>query len=231
VPPFADLLSLQAVPQQSAPFFSVDVECVASGPGHNDRAMGHIAIVDQMGEVVVNVYVRPSGPVTSYLPLLTGLTEADCAQGVTEEEAIRLCRAAIPRNAVLVGQNVLKDVQWLRLEDGVDFESMRDLMGLFSVKNPRYNNSTTCFSLAHEAKALLSMDQQTTHHPAIDAWLSIKLYQLYLLLQQHPAELARAQQLLLDTPIEGAFNKKHPIYDGVCMGNRKDCKCGQPHFG
>jgi len=227
-PPFAALLSAFPIPPQSAPVFSIDVECVASGPGHNDRALGHIAIVDQNGQVVVNVYVRQPH-VASYLPLLTGLSAEDCAQGVTEEEALRLCRAALPKNAMLVGQNILKDVQWLQLEEGVDFDSMRDLMGLFSVRNPRFH-SMTFFSLAHEAKALLSLDQQTTHHPAIDAWMSIKLFQLHLLLQQHPAEMERAKQLLLDTPVEPAFNKKNPVYEGVCMGNKAKCCCGQPHL-
>jgi len=46
-------------PQQSAPFFSVDVECVATGPQHNQRAVAHIAVVDQWERVLLNVYVLP----------------------------------------------------------------------------------------------------------------------------------------------------------------------------
>jgi hypothetical protein len=44
----------------------------------------------------------------------------------------------------------------------------------------------------------------------------VRLYQLYTLLKDHPSEL--------ETPTDSAFNKKHPEYDGVCMGNRKACK-------
>ena len=228
--PFADLLSSVPLPPPSAPYFSVDVECIATGPGHNDRAIGHVAVVDAAGEVVLNVYIKPKGAVTSYLPALTGLSESLCAQGVSEEEAIALFKACIPTTAVLVGQNVLKDVQWLRLEEGTDFASMLDLAGLFATKHPKYK-SLTFFSLSHEAKALLCLDQQEQHHPAIDALLSIRLYQLYTLLQMNPSELERARTLLLEHPVAGAFNKTNPVYDGVCMGNRKECKCGSPWLG
>ena len=30
---------------------------------------------------------------------------------------------------------------------------------------------------------------------------------------------------------EPSFAKKFPIYDGVCMGNRKSCTCGAPFLG
>lgn len=192
--------------------------------------MGHVSIVDEFGQVVLNMYVKPDSPVTSYLPALTGLTEADCAAGVSAAECVRMCKEAIPVGAVLVGQNVLKDVEWLQLTDGEDFDSMRDLGGLWAVPNPQYRN-TTSFSLGHEARALLAIHQHEQHHPAVDAWLSIKLYQLHTLLMQHPAEMERARHLLLNTPLEASFAKKNPVYDGVCMGNRRECKCGQPHFG
>jgi len=84
-----------------------------------------------------------------------------------------------------------QDVEWLRLEEGTDFASMLDLAGLFATRHPLYR-SLTFFSLAHEAKALLALDQSEMHHPAVDAGLSIKLYDLYLHLQQNPAELERA---------------------------------------
>jgi len=231
-PPFAALLASGSVPVplDGRPFYSVDVECVATGPGHNDRALGHVSVVDQHGAVVLNLYVRPSVAVASYLPAITGLSERECAAGVSEEEVREAFKRVIPPSAVLVGQNILKDVQWLRLEEGADFSSMLDLAGLFATRHPQFK-SLTFFSLAHEAKALLALDQAEMHHPAVDAGLSIRLYDLYLHLQQHPAEMERARALLLQTPVEGAFNKKFPVYEGVCMGNRKACTCGSPWLG
>lgn len=217
-PPFAALVATAQLPISSAPYYSVDVECVATGRGHNDRALAHVAVVDQHGQIVLNLYIHPSKPIVSYLPALTGLSEKDLAQGITEEEAISLFRATIPPSAILVGQNILKDVEWLHLVEGEDFAGLLDLAGLFACKNPQFR-SLTFFSLAHEAKALLALDQTEMHHPAIDAWLSIKLYELYQLLQHHPAELERSKQLLLDLKVESAFSKRNPEYDGVCMGS------------
>jgi DNA polymerase III epsilon subunit-like protein len=230
-PPFAALMSTASFPLNlsAAPYFSVDVECVATGTGHNDRALAHVAVVDQHSQIVLNLYIKPTKPVVSYLPALTGLSEQDLVNGVTEEEALAVFRATIPNQAVLVGQNILKDVEWLHLVEGEDFSSMLDLAGLFACKNPQYSG-LTFFSLAHEAKALLALDQSEMHHPAVDAWLSIKLYELYQLLQTNPSELERSKQLLLELPVEPAFSKKNPIYTGVCMGNRKLCKCGSPWF-
>jgi hypothetical protein len=93
---------------------------------------------------------------------------------------------------------------------------MLDLAGLFATKNPKFNG-LTFFSLSHEAKALLALDQQEMHHPAIDAWLSIKLYQLYTLLQANPSELERAKKLLLAMPVESAFNKKVRMHSAQAM--------------
>jgi hypothetical protein len=228
-PPFSALLASVPLPYESAPIYSLDIECVATGLGHNDRAMGHVAVVDQFLNIVLNIYVKPARPVASYLPNLTGLSAAEVEGGVTDAEALAIFRATIPRTAILTGQNILKDVQWLGLVEGEDFASMLDLAALFATKNPRFN-TLTFFSLAHEAKALLCLDQRETHHPAIDAWLSVKLYQLYTLLKANPSELERARALLLELPVEAAFSKKFPIYDTVCMGNRKLCTCGSPWF-
>jgi len=97
---------------------------------------------------------------------------------------------------------------------------MLDLSGLYAVRHPQYR-SMAKFSLAHEARCLLAIEQTETHHPAVDAWLSIRLYQLYTMLQKNPQHMERAHTLLLDTPVEPAFNKRNPEYEGVCMGNRK----------
>jgi hypothetical protein len=82
--------------------FSIDVECVASGPDHNSRVVGQIALVvseerancarmlysiqtpaktqlnllallqDQYERVLLNIYVKPDRAIVSYLTPLTG---------------------------------------------------------------------------------------------------------------------------------------------------------------
>jgi DNA polymerase III epsilon subunit-like protein len=93
-------------------FYSIDVECVACGPGHNNRAIAHIALVDQNERVLLNLYIKPKDPVYSYLPALTGLSEEIINKyGIELEDAIAQIVATLPADAMLVGQNILKDVQ------------------------------------------------------------------------------------------------------------------------
>jgi hypothetical protein len=109
-------------------YYSVDVECVATGTDHNARAVAQIALVDQYEQVILNVYVKPDKPVVSYLSALTGLTKELIDQhGVPLAEGIKSLKAALPKTAILVGQSINRDVQWLNLRDGVDFASMMDL--------------------------------------------------------------------------------------------------------
>jgi hypothetical protein len=61
-------------PYDNAVVFSVDVECVAVGAQHHDRAVAQIGLVDCFGRMLLNVLVKPSRPVKSYLTPLTGLT-------------------------------------------------------------------------------------------------------------------------------------------------------------
>ncbi len=86
---------------------------------------------DQYERAILNLYVTPSFPVVSYLTALTGLTKDVLDQhGMPLEAALGVRRQHLPRNAVLVGQNISKDVQWLHLQEGQDFASMMDLTGL-----------------------------------------------------------------------------------------------------
>jgi len=39
-------------------FFAIDVECVATGYTHNDRAVAQIAVVDEQLRTLVNVFVK-----------------------------------------------------------------------------------------------------------------------------------------------------------------------------
>lgn len=43
-------------------------------------------------------------------------------QGIAFEQAVQLVRQYLPRNGILVGQNIGKDVDWLQLREGQDFQ-------------------------------------------------------------------------------------------------------------
>ena len=94
----------------------------------------------------------------SYLTPLTGLTAELLTQhGVPLAQALATLRAALPRDAVLVGQNIGADVKWLGLREGEDFRGLVDLQGLWRCWNAQYK-SWSVFNQEHLARVLLGVD-------------------------------------------------------------------------
>jgi hypothetical protein len=214
------------------PIYSIDVECIATGRQHHDRAVAQISLVDGSCMPRLNIYVRPAVPVASYLTPLTGLTaELLDTHGVSIAEAGATLRAHLPTNAVLVGQNIAKDVEWLGLVEGRDFASMVDLAALLRVYNPQYG-SYSYFSQDHYASAWLGIirTESDTHDAVADAVISMRLFLAYYALQYDPLAIAAQGARVLSTPQKSSFAKLHPEWEGCCMGNRQSCKCGAPFF-
>ncbi|KXZ54728.1 hypothetical protein GPECTOR_4g797 [Gonium pectorale] len=218
-----------------AKYFAVDVECVATGKDHNARSVAQIAVVDEHMNVLLNAYVRPQLPVVSYLTPLTGITEELLqSRGVPLEEALAAVRAVLPRESVLIGQNIRQDVQWLGLKEGTDFEGMMDLQGLFRIWNEKFR-SYSVFAQSHLARVLLSWEDPqgpNEHDAAEDARKSMALFNHHRhKLQTNPVAMQAAHSALLAAPAPPSFAKRNGVFEGVCMGNRKTCLCGAPFFG
>lgn len=215
-----------------ARFYSIDVECVATGIDHNARAVGQISLVDEYERVLLNIYVNPKEPVFSYLTPLTGLTKDILdTHGVSLDEALCILRTYLPRHSILVGQNIGKDVHWLSLVEGVDFEGMIDLAGLYKIWNDQYK-SWSIFSLDHLTRLILGIDSKGGAHNAVgDALKSVRLFNYYRAVCQNPSALNNVKMTLLRTPAHDSFAKRFPRFEGVCMGNRKTCTCGAPFLG
>lgn len=216
------------------PLYSIDVECVAPSVLHNDRMIASIALVDADAKQVLNLYIRPHKPVVSYLTPLTGITaELLDAHGVPLEEALATLRTLLPKNAWLVGQNILKDVQWLGLVEGVDFAAQVDLAALLRVFNPRFG-SYTYFGQDHYVRAWLGEEaargEGDSHDALADARCSMMLFQAYRKVQHDPKAVAAIGARALSTRARPSFAKLNPEFEGVCMGNRQTCKCGAPFF-
>jgi len=215
--------------ESTPPWYSLDCECVATGSKHNQRAVGQISLIDQNERVILNLYVKPKEKVFSYLSELSGLDEELISKGIELDKAMETLKKALPKNAILVGQNILQDVQWLDLKEGTDFGGLMDLAGVWRVYNEKYRGYSY-FSLQHEVKALLNLSQSGPHNAVTDAILSVRLYNLYLSIKNDTSQLKQAHQLLLETPMDPSFAKLNPVHDGVCMGQKKSCKCGAPFF-
>jgi hypothetical protein len=213
-------------------YYSIDVECVATGTDHNSRSVAQISLIDQNEQVVLNAYVQPSKPVVSHLSPLTGLTKERLdSDGIPIEKALDLLKSLLPKDAILVGQNIGKDVEWLGLKQETDFESMMDLAGLYRVWNPKYN-TWSVFGQDHVAKVLLGWDSAGASHDAVtDAIKSMRLFNHYLQMKDNADLFDGEKQKLLAVPVEASFAKRFPTFEGVCMGNRRQCSCGAPFFG
>ena len=84
--------------------------------------------MDEHERVLCNLFVRPEAPVVSYLTPLTGLTAQLLAQhGMPLAQAVSVLQQYLPPNAILVGQNIAKDVEWLGLKEGTHFEQASTL--------------------------------------------------------------------------------------------------------
>eukprot|EP00597_Dinobryon_sp_UTEXLB2267_P001970 CAMPEP_0170074726 /NCGR_PEP_ID=MMETSP0019_2-20121128/11976_1 /TAXON_ID=98059 /ORGANISM="Dinobryon sp., Strain UTEXLB2267" /LENGTH=271 /DNA_ID=CAMNT_0010285209 /DNA_START=545 /DNA_END=1360 /DNA_ORIENTATION=+ len=210
------------------PVFSIDVECVATGVNHNARSVAQVALVDEWSRPVFNVFVKQDKPVVSYITELTGLTKEVLEQyGLPMAEAMANLRAHLPPNAVLVGQSILRDVEWLQLAAEVDYASLIDLSGLFRVWNPARGQYTN-FSQDHCAKVWIGIENRPQHNALTDACISMSLFNAYRTVQFDPNSLQQLQQATLAAPRVPGFSAVHPVIDGCCMGNRKKCICGAP---
>lgn len=209
---------------------SIDVECVATGTTHNDRAVAQIAIVDSDENVLLNCYVKVDN-VVSYLTPLTGITkELLDEQGVSFEDALALVKSKLTKDSVIVGQGVLKDVQdWLKLERGVDYGDLIDLTGIWRVWNDRFK-SWSVFAQDHLVRTLLAGGVNDSHDAEGDCVKSIRLYSHFLKIKDDAELLASEQAKLLTIPPEPSFSKRFPSFEGVCQGNRRLCTCKAPFF-
>lgn len=115
-------------------YVSIDVECVATGAGHNDRAPCSVAIVTADERTLLDERFLPEAAVKSFLTQLTGIRAEDFA-GVTQTlaDVLPRIRACLGPDTVIVGQNPKSDIEWLGLEEGVDFKSIVDLSLVFEV--------------------------------------------------------------------------------------------------
>merc|ERR1719474_631691 len=88
------------------PYISLVVECVATGLTHNDRAVAHVALVDENRKVELNIYIKPEEDVVSYLQLITQLDKDTIDKyGFQADEAMRIIRESISPDCCLVGHN------------------------------------------------------------------------------------------------------------------------------
>ena len=212
--------------------FSLDVECVAVGKTHltEDTVPAKFALVDSQGKTVCVQYIRPEKRIVSYLTPLSGVRAEDLEGAVSMEEAVEMLKSNLPKDAILVGQKVNTDITWMRLKQGEDFADFVDLSEVFKGYNVKYKE-TSYHSLLHEARILLNLpdlDTAAEHDPAIDARLSVQLWEK---VKSRPDQLGEMRQRLIRSRTKMSVKKRlNYQYEGVCLAAfyPEKCICGMP---
>jgi len=205
-------------------YCSLLVECVATGKGHNDRAVAHIALVDEDMKAIVNVYINPKEEVFSCLTQITTLDEEIMKKyGLEHDFAMKVLLAELNPEIVLVGHNISRHIHRLGLKKGVHYKDKLDVADCWRVWNSNYSNYTK-FSLGHEVQVILH--SQITCNAANDAIFAMQLFQYYLQLADKAQGLHQVRYHLISTPIVKAIHKRFPEIDNVCMGLYSKCTCG-----
>ncbi len=78
----------------------------------------------------------------------------DLDDGSELEDVIKEVKGLLGSDVILVGQGINNDVEWLKLKEGRDYDSIVDLGEMFKTYNSRYSNFSY-FSLSHEANTLI----------------------------------------------------------------------------
>jgi len=220
-------------------YYSMDVEAVATGYGHSDRAPAWVSVVDEDGNVLLDERIRVPHCVSA-LTQLTGLStdEVRTSGGTFTEVRAKVIDILGGPDAVLVGQSIFGDVDWMKLEQGRDFGHTVDLLHCFK----HYFRAATkwCYySLAQEAWALLGIEmhgENEAHNPQQDAQISMRLFKLF---HKHGEEgspqeedrLDKLRKRLKNLRMRKLFPPRPPKMiqiDGVCMVKNHQCICGQP---
>ena len=74
---------------QSIQVLSIDVECVATGYSHLDRAPCSVAIVNDRCEIVFDSLIKPDKPVVSDLFAFTGVRTVDLQHAPSFDEVVK----------------------------------------------------------------------------------------------------------------------------------------------
>lgn len=143
-------------------------------------------------------------------------------------DAMATLRSFLSPSAILVGQGIQNDVQWLQLAEGVDYHSMINIANLFRVWNPSHNSYTN-FSQDHCARVWLGVKDRPNHDALTDAAISMSLFNAYRRIQWDPNMMYQYQQATLAAPRVLGFSAQTPVLDG-CWYVSSLCVFLNPHL-
>lgn len=207
-------------------YFSLDVECAATGRGHDDLSPCRISLVNVKQEVLLDVVINTKNLYSPLTPL-TGLTIEEIEQGISLELGLKRLHALLHDKVVLVGQLIDQDCSWCQLVQGIHYKRVIDLSELTKLWQHSLHRYLY-FSLDRAAYALLNIQSEYPHCPVRDATMSIRIFNEWC---NSPEQLQIARNVLRNASELKLFprRKKPKLPDDVCIGkfNRKLCTCHQ----
>jgi len=204
---------------------SLDVECAATGRGHDDLSPCRISLVNDKCEVLLDVVINTSNLLSPLTPI-TGLTAQDLRKGISLEQGLEQLYKLLSSKTTLVGQFIEQDCRWCGLVSGVHYEKLVDLSMCLRIWTHQLNRFLY-FSLDRAAYGLLGVESAFPHCPIRDATMSMQIYQQYVKTE----ELDLAKRILQNCRKLKLFPRRvKPILTAdVCCGkfNKKYCTCHQ----
>jgi RNA exonuclease 4 len=208
-------------------YIAIDVECVATGLGHNDRRPASVAVVAQDDEILLDCKILQETPPLDYLHPFSGLKEDDFAEALAFDEVLETVRGLLGPRTIIVGQSVLNDINWLNLQKGRDFEDFVDLAEVFTTVGG--TGRVSFYPLDYTCKVLLGIEPRG-HSAAGDAARAMRLFNGYVhCVSQSTIDTAKAK--LKRAWKDGERPPPRILhYKGICGAkyNPLKCICGQP---
>ena len=209
----------------SIEFYVLDVECVASGKGHNDRIPVLCSLVDCYGTCVLESYIQPSTTIVSYFTTLTGITKDKLinAESFTQVQSkLTTILRSNTKLPILVNSSIGSDIEWMGLKQGVDYKKSVDISEMFKAWNPRYRQMNK-FSLQHICKHAINKSTSSLHDPTHDSKLVVELYNKY---KNNPKALEKFKfDIIFERSTPGWGKKNNWLYEGVCLAAFYPEKC------
>lgn len=154
---------------------AMDCEMVGVGLKAKKSILARVSIVNQMGEILLDKYVRPTEPVTDYRTSVSGIRPTDIATA-EDFQSIQKEVSDLLYNKILVGHAVHNDLNVLSLPYNPKF--IRDTSTYKPLVNKISKGSTP--SLRILARCVLGISIQDGEHNSVeDARAVMQIYNKY----------------------------------------------------
>lgn len=154
---------------------AMDCEMVGVGFQAKNHMVARVSLVNEMGHILMDRYVKPREPVVDYRTAVSGIRPKDIINGDDFERVQRDVQALL-FNRVLVGHAVYNDLRVLQLQHPM--RMVRDTSSYRPLVNRVTGGATP--SLKVLARCVLNEDIQSGEHSSVeDARAVMRIYNRY----------------------------------------------------